>query len=76
MSAPPRSGAVVLLTRAASPQFARPTPFRVIRPLDWTTYDSWAWVDGYELNAKGEAVERRTVFIRPDGLTPWTPRRP
>jgi hypothetical protein len=65
----PRSGEVVRLGRAASVQFAgRPILFRVIRLHDWSTYDGWAWLDGYELNNSGEAVERRSVFVQVNGI--------
>jgi hypothetical protein len=68
----PRSGDVVHLARAASVQFdgARAILFRVIRVHDWPTYDGWVWLDGYQLNAVGDAVERRTVFVQIDGLRP------
>ncbi|MCX5070592.1 hypothetical protein OOJ91_32630 [Micromonospora lupini] len=39
---------------------------RVIRKLDWPTYDGWAWIDAYELDAKREAVARRSLFVRPE----------
>jgi hypothetical protein len=42
--------------------------FRVIRVHDWQTYDGWAWLDGYELDSTGEAVERRSIFVELDGL--------
>lgn len=64
----PRSGEVVRLTRAASVQFATPLLFRVIRVHDWITYDGWAWLDGYQLNSSGEAVDRRSVFVKVDGI--------
>ena len=65
----PRSGDVIRVTRAASIQFAAaPLLFRVIRVHDWSTYDGWAWLDGYELNATGEAVDRRSIFVQTDGL--------
>ncbi|MFG1675851.1 hypothetical protein [Micromonospora sp. NPDC049282] len=72
----PRPGDLLHVTRAASVQFVRPIMFRVIRTLDWTTYDGWAWLDGYELNAAGDAVARRTIFIRPTGLRRLSPARP
>ncbi|MEU7959143.1 hypothetical protein [Micromonospora humida] len=69
MNAPlPRAGDLLLLTRAASVQFLRPARFRVIRVLDWPTYDGWVWLDGYRLDDRDEAVARRTVFVRPAGL--------
>lgn len=64
----PRSGDVLHVTRAASVQFLRPITFRVIRVLDWPTYDGWLWLDGYELNASGDAVNRRSIFVQRDGL--------
>ncbi|MFR9780704.1 hypothetical protein ACL02O_32250 [Micromonospora sp. MS34] len=64
----PRSGDVLHVTRAASVQFLRPIMFRVIRVLDRPTYDGWLWLDGYELNAAGDAVNRRSIFVQQDGL--------
>ena len=64
----PRSGDVLHVTRAASVQFLRPIMFRVIRVLDWPTYDGWLWLDGYELNAAGDAVNRRSIFVQRAGL--------
>ncbi|WP_319460630.1 hypothetical protein [Micromonospora sp. RTP1Z1] len=65
----PRSGDVLHVTRAASVQFLRPIMFRVIRVLDWPTYDGWLWLDGYELNAAGDAVNRRSIFVQSAGLS-------
>jgi hypothetical protein len=42
--------------------------FRVIRVHDWPTYDGWAWLDGYQLNGAGDAVERRSIFVQIQGL--------
>jgi hypothetical protein len=64
----PRSGDVLRVTRAASVQFTTPMLFRVIRVHDWSTYNGWAWLDGYELNSLGDAVERRSIFVQLDGL--------
>ncbi|RKN46394.1 hypothetical protein [Micromonospora endolithica] len=64
----PRSGDVLHVTRAASVQFLRPITFRVIRVLDWPTYDGWLWIEGYELNASGDAVNRRSIFVQRLGL--------
>ena len=70
----PRSGEVIRVTRAASVQFAAaPLLFRVIRVHDWSTYDGWAWLDGYELNSIGEAVDRRSIFVQVGGLQPANP---
>jgi hypothetical protein len=49
-------------------QFRKSIIFRVIRVLDWPTYDGWRWLDGYELNPAGDAVDRRSIYVRLDGL--------
>jgi len=66
----PRTGDVLRVTKAASVQFTQPMLFRVIRVHDWQTYDGWAWLDGYQLNASGDAVERRSIFVLLQGLQP------
>lgn len=66
----PRSGDVLRVTRSASAQFTAPILFRVIRPHDWPTYRGWVWLDGYQLNSAGDAVDRRSIFVRLDGLHP------
>ncbi|MEU7613055.1 hypothetical protein [Micromonospora sp. NPDC049204] len=78
----PHTGDVLHLTRAASVQFLRPIFVRVIRVLDWPTYDGWLWIDGYELAANGDAVVRRSLFVMlagliwPDPPAPAARRRP
>ena len=64
----PRSGDVLEVTREASVQFVAPMTFRVIRVHDWPTYDGWVWLDGYSLNAAGDAVDRRSIFVQVNGL--------
>lgn len=64
----PRSGDVLHVTRAASVQFLKPILFRVIRVHDWPTYDGWLWLDGYELSATREAINRRSIFVQLAGL--------
>ncbi|MEU4568279.1 hypothetical protein [Micromonospora sp. NPDC023956] len=62
------AGDLVEVNREASVQFVRPFLFRVIRVLDWVTFDGWVWLDGYQLDAKGDAVARRSIFVQPAGL--------
>ena len=66
----PKTGDVLRVTKAASVQFVQPILFRVIRIHDWQTYDGWAWLDGYQLNPTGDAVERRSIFVQLQGLQP------
>lgn len=68
MSRLPRSGDTVLIDRPASVQFLKPMMFRVIRVHDWPTYDGWVWLDGYQLNQAGDAVERRSIFVQINGI--------
>ncbi|WFE67067.1 hypothetical protein [Micromonospora sp. WMMD714] len=70
-----RAGDAFDVTRAASVQFLKPIRFRLIRVLDWPTYDGWVWLDGYQLDARGDAVSRRKIFVRRDGLRPAVPIR-
>ncbi|PWR08051.1 hypothetical protein DKT68_17160 [Micromonospora acroterricola] len=68
MTAPKvRSGDVLLLSRAASPQFFRPITVRVIRVLDRATYDGWLWIDAYQLGRDGLALARRSLYFMPEG---------
>ncbi|MFJ6195629.1 hypothetical protein [Micromonospora sp. NPDC092111] len=62
------AGDLLLVTRAASPQFVRPIRFRLIRAHDWPTYHGWVWLDGYQLDAQDQAVTRRTIYVRRAGL--------
>ncbi|MER5704276.1 hypothetical protein ABT023_20380 [Micromonospora sp. NPDC002296] len=75
----PQGGDLLHVTRAASVQFVRPIVFRVIRVHDdWHTYHGWLWLDGYEIDAKGDAVARRSIYVQPAGLR-WlaaAPSRP
>lgn len=77
MSRPIRAGDVYQVGRNASVQFGpRPILFRIIREHDWSTYDGWVWLDGYELDpASGDAVARRSIFVQRDGLVRRAERR-
>ncbi|MFG1890562.1 hypothetical protein ACGFIR_22215 [Micromonospora sp. NPDC049051] len=59
-----KAGDVLHLTRAASPQFVRPIFFRLIKVrTELHTYDGWTWLDGYQLDGKGDAVARRELYV-------------
>lgn len=64
----PKAGDLVQVTRAASVQFVEPIRCRVVRVLDWITYDRWVWLDVYQLDDRGDAVARRSIFVQPAGL--------
>ncbi|MET8066771.1 hypothetical protein [Micromonospora sp. NPDC005211] len=64
-----KAGDLLHLGRTASVQFCRPITVRVIRRIeDRHTYDGWTWIEAYELNAKGDAVAKRELFVQPAGL--------
>lgn len=71
-----RAGDLLHLTRAASVQFVRPITFRLIRVLDRPTFDGWLWLDGYQVDKKGDAVARRELFVQEAGLRKLSPRAP
>jgi hypothetical protein len=71
----PVPGDVVDIGRAASVQFAgdRSLIFRVTRVhTDWITYDGWVWLGGYVLDSRGEATDRRDIFVQVKGIRPMT----
>lgn len=66
----PRAGELVHIGPRASVQFDGDRGFlmRVIRPHAWSTLTGWTWLDGYQLDHQGNAVERRSVFVRVAGI--------
>ena len=44
--------------------------FRVIRIDPRSTYDGWLWLEGYVLGPAGNAMQRRRIFVRWEGLHP------
>jgi hypothetical protein len=42
----------------------------VIRIDPRSTYDGWLWLEGYVLGPVGNALQRRRIFVRRDGLRP------
>ncbi|MER5454338.1 hypothetical protein ABT008_06115 [Micromonospora sp. NPDC002389] len=60
---------VYLLTRDASPQFRTPIAVRVVREqVDWHPPYGWTWIQCYQLDRYGDAVETRHLFVMPDEL--------
>ncbi|MFC3504501.1 hypothetical protein ACFOOK_26515 [Micromonospora krabiensis] len=74
----PKSGDTLHVGAECSVQFAGPRAliFRFIRVLDWPTYDGWVWLDGYSLDARGNALHRRSIYVMPEGLRLIAPPRP
>jgi len=71
----PQPGGVVYVGPRASVQFSERSAIvvRIIRVEGKPTYHGWCWLDGYELNTSGDAVERRSIFVQPAGLVPVSP---
>jgi hypothetical protein len=65
-------GDVLHVDGEASVQFQgeRSFRFRVIRVDPRSTYDGWIWLEGYVLGPAGNALQRRRIFVRRDGLRP------
>ncbi len=68
-----RAGHMVRLDRRPFPQFVYPIKFRVIRILDRPTYDGWLWLEGYELDASGDALRKRQLFVKTEAVQPQNP---
>lgn len=71
-----RAGAIYLLNRSVSAQFSQPILVRHVRvdlPETRRTYDGWAWIDVYQLNTEGQAVEKRSLFVQPARMREYTP---
>lgn len=56
--------------RAASVQFAgkRGFTFRLAGVDQRPSAHGWVWLTGYALNARGEAVAKREIFVQLSGL--------
>lgn len=70
MAGSPRCGDVIRVDGASSVQFAggRALLMRVLRVSDRPTYCGWMWLTGYVVDRKGQAVERREIFVQTDGV--------
>ena len=72
MSARPSPGDLLIVDRSASVQFAgdRALTFRVVSVSDRPTYHGWIWLTGYVLNRRGEATDKREIYVQLAGLRP------
>ncbi|MEU4645086.1 hypothetical protein [Micromonospora sp. NPDC023814] len=81
MTARPSPGDLLVVDGRASVQFAgeRALTFRVVSVSDQPTYAGWIWLTGYVLNRRGEAIDKREIYVQLAGLWPATsasiPRR-
>jgi hypothetical protein len=71
MTTLPRPGEVYHVGAACgAPHGFRPILFRLIRVDEHQTHSDAAWLDGYEITPKGEAIERRSIYVILAGLRP------
>ncbi|MFF0720847.1 hypothetical protein [Micromonospora sp. NPDC003816] len=40
---------------------------------DRNSFDGWTWIEVYVLDARGDATDRRELFVRPGGMRPAPP---
>jgi hypothetical protein len=66
----PEPGDLLRIDGRASVQFAgdRALTFRVVSVCPRPTYTGWVWLTGYVLDRRGQAVDRREVFVQLAGL--------
>lgn len=66
----PSPGTVVLVGTACSVQFTgnRELRVRVVSVNDRANYPGWIWLTGYVLGPKGQAVDKRELYVQAAGL--------
>jgi hypothetical protein len=74
----PRPGDIVTVDQRAAHYLQTPIRLRILLVQRSITYDGWAWLHGFELDATGRLGERRAVFVELAGLyrPPGTPPSP
>jgi hypothetical protein len=67
----PVPGRIYTVGAAASVQFAGAAiMIRVIRVTPPAAYSDFVWIDCYQIDHRGQATARRSVFVRYPGLIP------
>ncbi|MCW3840994.1 hypothetical protein ONA70_12880 [Micromonospora yasonensis] len=66
----PQPGDLLRIDGRASVQFAgdRALTLRVVSVGPELTYTGWVWLTGYVIDRRGQAVERRKIFVQIAGL--------
>lgn len=70
----PQPGDLLRVDGRASVQFAgdRALTFRVVSVCPKPTYTGWVWLTGYVIDRRGQAIDRREIFVQLAGLRPAT----
>lgn len=63
-------GDLLRIDDRASVQFAgdRALIFRVVSVCPKSTYTGWVWLTGYVIDRRGQATDRREIFVQLAGL--------
>jgi hypothetical protein len=61
-------GDVLLIGPAASPKFTEPFRLRLHAVVERLAPPGWCFVDGDVLDERGNAIQRRTIFVQVRGL--------
>ncbi|WP_255509828.1 hypothetical protein [Micromonospora sp. AP08] len=66
----PQPGDLLRIDGRASVQFAgdRALTFRVVSVCPKPTYTGWVWLTGYVIDRRGQAIDRREIFVQLAGL--------
>lgn len=74
----PKAGTLLMIDRDASIQFAAcPFVARMMKPQDWpATWDGWVWLNVYQLDSSGDALEQRSIYVNLAGMKPYVPPTP
>ncbi|MCZ7376566.1 hypothetical protein [Micromonospora sp. WMMC250] len=66
----PDPGAVVLVGPECSVQFSgsRAVRVQVVSVDERTNYPGWIWLTGYVLGPRGQAVDKRELYVQAAGL--------
>ncbi|MFG1830080.1 hypothetical protein [Micromonospora chersina] len=66
----PQPGDLLRIDGHASVQFAgdRALTFRVVSVCPKPTYTGWVWLTGYVIDRRGQAIDRREIFVQLAGL--------
>ncbi|NYH41354.1 hypothetical protein HNR22_001081 [Micromonospora jinlongensis] len=78
MTARPSPGDLLVIDGRASVQFAgdRALTFRVVSVCGRPTYEGWVRLTGYVLNRRGNATDKREIFVQLEGLHGDAPHSP
>ncbi len=69
-------GGTYLVGSSASVQFCADITVRIIKIEPTVDRAEFVWLDVYQLNPHGDAAQRRSIYVRPEGMVRVAPRYP